>query len=56
MWLAARDTQKSLPHIGRAFNRDHGTVLHAIRRQNRLRNANVRNLGVDKSKPNGRKK
>ena len=56
MWLAARDTKKSYPHIGRVFGRDRSTVTHAICRQNRLRNANVRGLGVDKSKPNGRKK
>ena len=56
MWLAARDTAKSYPQIARVFDRDHTTVIHAIRRQNRLRGANVRGLGTDKSKPNGRKK
>lgn len=31
MFLAAELTPKSLPDIGRCFNRDHTTVLHAIR-------------------------
>ena len=45
MWLIARDTQMSLPAIGKLFNRDHTTVLHAIRRENDRRGENVRNVG-----------
>lgn len=32
MWLAHRNTKASLPIIGRAFNRDHTSVMHAIKR------------------------
>lgn len=32
MWLAKRYTSLSLPAIGRALDRDHTTVLHAIRK------------------------
>lgn len=45
MWLCARDTPLSLPAIGRIFNRDHTTVLHAIRRENDRRGENVRGMG-----------
>lgn len=31
MWLAYRSTGHSYPTIGRAFNRDHTTVMHAVR-------------------------
>ena len=30
MWLARQLTPKSIPMIGRCFNRDHTTVLHAV--------------------------
>lgn len=30
-WIAYHATARSLPEIGRAFSRDHSTVLHAIR-------------------------
>lgn len=32
MFLAYRSTSFSMPQIGRAFGRDHTTVLHAIRK------------------------
>ncbi|MBB4200610.1 hypothetical protein GGD83_004439 [Rhodoblastus sphagnicola] len=32
MWAVKKITNWSLPRIGRRFNRDHTTVLHAIRR------------------------
>ena len=33
MYVAKQTTPKSLPHIGRLFgNRDHTTVIHAVRR------------------------
>jgi len=31
IWRCAMETTASLPEIGRAFHRDHTTVLHAIR-------------------------
>jgi chromosomal replication initiation ATPase DnaA len=38
MYLSRRLTPRSLPEIGRRFgNRDHTTVLHAVRRIERLR-------------------
>jgi chromosomal replication initiator protein len=38
MWLAKHLTTRSLPDIGRRFgNRDHTTVLHAVRRIEALR-------------------
>lgn len=37
MYLAKELTPKSLPCIGREFNRDHTTVIHAIRQVERLR-------------------
>lgn len=48
MWLCCRDTTKSLPTIGRAFHRDHTTVLHAVRRQNKIRGTNVRGMSFPK--------
>ena len=43
MWLARGLTDRSLPDIGRHFgNRDHTTVLHAIRAVNERRMANRR--------------
>lgn len=32
MFLARERTPYSLPQIGRCFNRDHTTVIHAVRR------------------------
>ena len=32
MYLAKQLTERSLPEIGQSFNRDHTTVLHAVRR------------------------
>ena len=32
MWLARHATPCSLPEIGRAFDRDHTTVMHGIER------------------------
>ena len=37
MYLSREMTTKSLPQIGRAFNRDHTTVLAAVRKIERLR-------------------
>ena len=38
MYLAKRLTTRSLPEIGRKFgNRDHSTVIHAVRRIEDLR-------------------
>ena len=37
MWLSRELASKSLPEIGRAYgNRDHTTVLHAVRKINQL--------------------
>lgn len=36
-WLARRVTQRSLPQIGRALNRDHSAVIHASRTAELLR-------------------
>jgi chromosomal replication initiator protein len=42
MWLAKQLTTRSLPDIGRRFGgRDHTTVLHAVRRIDELRAADV---------------
>lgn len=38
-YLCRRHTTRSLPEIGRAFQRDHSTVLHGIRRIEALRKA-----------------
>ena len=37
MYLAKSLTPRSLPEIGRRFDRDHTTVLHAVRTVERLR-------------------
>jgi chromosomal replication initiator protein len=42
MWLARHITPCSLPEIGRAFNRDHTTVMHAIDRVAELMRADTR--------------
>jgi chromosomal replication initiator protein len=40
MWLARHLTTLSLPQIGRAFGgRDHTTVLHGVRKVDKLRDA-----------------
>jgi hypothetical protein len=39
LYLCRRHTTRSLPEIGRAFQRDHSTVLHGIRRIEALRKA-----------------
>jgi len=36
MYLAAELTPKSLPEIGKRFNRDHTTIIHGIRTVQRL--------------------
>lgn len=46
IWMIARDTGLSYPSIGKIFGRDHTSVLHAVRRQNAIRGANVRRAGV----------
>lgn len=46
MWLCVRDTKLSYPIIGKAFGRDHTTVLHAVRRVNAIMGANIRNAGL----------
>lgn len=56
MWLIAKQTELSLPQIGKIFNRDHTTVLHAIRYMNRTLGANVRGCGTDAGKIAARKK
>lgn len=50
MWLCARDTNCSLPKIGRAFRRDHTTVLHSIRTVNDRTGENVRLMGSAKKR------
>lgn len=37
MWLAKRHTPRSMSEIGRRFDRDHTTVLYAIKRIDSLR-------------------
>jgi hypothetical protein len=39
MWICRHETPLSLPFIGRAFNRDHTTVMHACERIEELRAA-----------------
>ena len=42
MYLAKRLTTRSLPEIGRKFgNRDHSTVIHAVKRIEELRGKDV---------------
>ena len=38
MWLARHTTPLSLPEIGREFQRDHTTVMHAVARVGDLMN------------------
>lgn len=40
MWLAKKLTLRSLPEVGRLFDRDHTTVLHAVRKIDAQRNVN----------------
>lgn len=35
-WLARRFTRHSLPEIARSMHRDHSTVLHTVRRMDRV--------------------
>lgn len=44
-WQIARDTDFSLPVIGKMLNKDHTSIIHAIRRENEIRSTNVRGLG-----------
>jgi hypothetical protein len=44
-WRIAKATSLSLPHIGSIFNRDHTSILHAIRRRNDVHGENVRRMG-----------
>ena len=37
MYLAKQLTSRSLPEIGRKFNRDHSTVIHAVEKVEDLR-------------------
>jgi hypothetical protein len=48
VWICARDTPLSLAAIGRLFQRDHTTIMAAVRRQNERCGANVRGLGGPK--------
>lgn len=45
IWLIARDTTLSLAAIGRVFGMDHTSIIHAVRKQNDRRQADVRMLG-----------
>lgn len=45
MWRVADKTSMSLTQIGNVFNKDHSTVIHAIRRMNDKMGQNVRNMG-----------
>lgn len=42
MWLAAKETSASFAEIGRIFNRDHSTVIHAVQRENARTGESVR--------------
>ncbi len=44
MWICARDTRLTYPQIGRAFRRDHSTVIHAVARIDAAKGENVRAL------------
>jgi chromosomal replication initiation ATPase DnaA len=47
MWFCARDTKLSYPAIGRIHgDRDHTTVINAVRRMNAKFGENVRNAGA----------
>lgn len=48
VWICARDTTLSLAALGRIFQRDHTTIIAAIRRENARCSANVRGLGGPK--------
>ncbi len=50
MWLAAKETGLSYVSIGKIFNRDHTTVLHAVRRENARVGATVRHAKADAKK------
>lgn len=42
MYLCKTLTSRSLPHIGSRFGRDHTTILHAVRKIERLRKDDIR--------------
>ncbi|MCK5230518.1 MAG: chromosomal replication initiator protein DnaA, partial [Desulfobulbaceae bacterium] len=44
MYLARKYTKEGLDNIGRAFNRDHSTVVHSVRKitEQMSRNSNIR--------------
>jgi hypothetical protein len=44
-WRIAKATSLSLPHLGSIFNRDHTSILHAIRKRNEVHGENVRRMG-----------
>lgn len=44
-WLIAKETSLSLPQIAAIMNKDHTSILMAIRRQNEETGTNVRNCG-----------
>lgn len=48
MWTAAKETKLSLTALGNLFNRDHTTILAAIRRENLRTGQNVRGCGVSR--------
>lgn len=50
MWLAAKETGLSYVSIGKIFNRDHTTVLHAVRRENARVGATVRHAKAEAKK------
>lgn len=46
MWRIAKMTQLSMPHIAKIMgDRDHTTILHAVRRINGILGENVRSVG-----------
>ena len=45
MYLCARDTLLSYPQLGRVFHRDHSTVIHAVRSENKRLGTSVRATG-----------
>lgn len=42
MWLIAKETSLSFTQIGRIFDRDHSTVIHAVQRENERTGESVR--------------
>lgn len=44
-WQIAKETDYSLPAIGKFLAKDHTTIIHCIRRQNTITGENVRGLG-----------